>query len=159
ARRDADARATRVSIRPPCGRLPEIQAVARVSGMAARADDDGGVLAGAAETLPCDCAARGVSQRRDGRGTVADPRGWTVRSSVVTVGHSAAREALDRAVGTYRSATPGSAALYRKASARLPAGVTSNVKFFPPYPVYLTPAEGSRGVDVDARQDVDYRPP
>ena len=74
----------------------------------------------------------------------------------MTVGHSAAREALDRAVDAYRSATPRSAALYHKASARLPAGVTSNVKFFPPYPVYLTRAEGSRVVDVDGREYIDY---
>ena len=74
----------------------------------------------------------------------------------MTVGHSAAREALERAVDAYRSATPRSAALYHKASARLPAGVTSNVKFFPPYPVYLTRAEGSRVVDVDGREYIDY---
>jgi len=74
----------------------------------------------------------------------------------VTVGHSAAPDALDRAVDAYRSATPGSAALYRKASARLPAGVTSNVKFFPPYPVYLTRAEGAHVVDVDGREYIDY---
>jgi len=40
----------------------------------------------------------------------------------VTVGHSAAREALDRAVAAYRSATPGSAALYRKANSFLLGG-------------------------------------
>ena len=74
----------------------------------------------------------------------------------MTVGHSAAREALDRAVAAYQSATPGSAALYRKAAVRLPAGVTSNVKFFPPYPVYLTRAEGSHVVDVDGREYIDY---
>ena len=89
-------------------------------------------------------------------GTVATCAAGQSRSSVVTVGHSAAREALDRAVAGYCSATPGSAALYRKASARLPAGVTSNVKFFPPYPVYLTRADGSHVVDVDGREYIDY---
>jgi glutamate-1-semialdehyde 2,1-aminomutase len=74
----------------------------------------------------------------------------------VTVGQSAARDALDSAVDAYRAATPGSAALYRKAAARLPAGVTSNVKFFPPYPVYLSRAEGAHVVDVDGREYIDY---
>src|SRR5262249_38145717 len=131
-------------------------AVSGVSGVAARADDDGGVLAGVAEDVPRDCAAGRVSECRDGRRAVADARDGTLRSSLVTVGHSAARDALDRAVDVYRAATPGSAALHRRAAARLPAGVTSNVKFFPPYPVYLSRAEGSRVFDVDGREYIDY---
>jgi glutamate-1-semialdehyde 2,1-aminomutase len=63
---------------------------------------------------------------------------------------------LDAAMAEYRAATPGSAALHRRASARLPAGVTSNVKFFPPYPVYAASAHGSRIVDVDGREYIDY---
>ena len=74
----------------------------------------------------------------------------------MTVGHSTDRNALDRAVAAYQKATPGSAALYRKAAARLPAGVTSNVKFFPPYPVYLSRGEGAHVFDVDGRQYIDY---
>jgi glutamate-1-semialdehyde 2,1-aminomutase len=74
----------------------------------------------------------------------------------VTIDHSAARDSLARAVDAYRVATPGSAVLYARASGRLPAGVTSNVKFFPPYPVYLTRAEGARVVDVDGREYIDY---
>src|SRR5204862_3735058 len=79
-----------------------------------------------------------------------------LRSGVVTVGHSTDRDALDRAVAAYQTATPGSAALYQKAAARLPAGVTSNVKFFPPYPVYLSRAEGAYVFDVDGRRYIDY---
>ena len=44
-------------------------------------------------------------------------------------------DVLADAVGAYRTATPGSAALFEKAAQRLPAGVTSNVKFFAPYPL------------------------
>lgn len=65
-------------------------------------------------------------------------------------------DALDLAIAAYRAATPGSAALYGRASTRLPAGVTSNVKFFPPYPVYLTKAHGAHVVDVDGREYLDY---
>jgi glutamate-1-semialdehyde 2,1-aminomutase len=74
----------------------------------------------------------------------------------VTVGQPTSGESLDRAVDAYRAATPGSAALHRKAAVRLPAGVTSNVKFFPPYPVYLSRAEGAHVFDVDGREYIDY---
>lgn len=67
-----------------------------------------------------------------------------------------ALDGLAQAFAAYRAATPGSAALYAKASERLPAGVTSNVKFFPPYPLYLARAEGARVWDVDGREYLDY---
>lgn len=65
-------------------------------------------------------------------------------------------ELLEAAIAEYRAATPTSAALHRRASVGLPAGVTSNVKFFPPHPVFLTRAGGSRVIDVDGREYVDY---
>ena len=67
-----------------------------------------------------------------------------------------AQDGLAQAVAAYRAATPGSAALYARASERLPAGVTSNVKFFPPYPLYMARAEGARVWDVDGREYLDY---
>ena len=65
-------------------------------------------------------------------------------------------DALAHALADYRAATPGSAALFEKAAQRLPAGVTSNVKFFAPYPLYMTRAEGARVWDVDGREYLDY---
>jgi glutamate-1-semialdehyde 2,1-aminomutase len=65
-------------------------------------------------------------------------------------------DALSQAIQEYRDATPGSAALYARAAERLPAGVTSNVKYFPPYPVYMTRGEGARLWDVDGREYLDY---
>lgn len=65
-------------------------------------------------------------------------------------------DALAHAIDEYRLATPGSAALFERAAARLPAGVTSNVKFFAPYPLYMTRGEGARLWDVDGREYVDY---
>ena len=59
-------------------------------------------------------------------------------------------------MATTATATPGSAALFEKAAQRLPAGVTSNVKFFAPYPLYMTHAEGARVWDVDGREYLDY---
>jgi glutamate-1-semialdehyde 2,1-aminomutase len=70
--------------------------------------------------------------------------------------HATAPDTLEGAIAAYRAVTPASAALFARASGSLPAGVTSNVKFFPPYPVYLTRAQGSRVIDVDGREYVDY---
>jgi glutamate-1-semialdehyde 2,1-aminomutase len=75
---------------------------------------------------------------------------------IVTLKTSLVSDALETAVAKYRAATPGSAAMYAKASRRLPAGVTSNVKFFPPYPVYLQKAHGAHVTDVDGREYIDY---
>lgn len=68
----------------------------------------------------------------------------------------AASDGLSQAIEAYRRATPGSAALHARAAARLPGGVTSTVKYFPPHPVYAAAAEGSRLRDVDGREYVDY---
>lgn len=65
-------------------------------------------------------------------------------------------DALAHAIDEYRLATPGSAAFFARAAARLPAGVTSNVKFFPPYPVYMTRGDGAHLWDVDGREYIDY---
>jgi glutamate-1-semialdehyde 2,1-aminomutase len=56
----------------------------------------------------------------------------------------------------YRRLTPKSADLYARASRRIPGGVTANVKFFPPYPIYMARAEGSKIYDVDGREYIDY---
>jgi len=65
-------------------------------------------------------------------------------------------DVLADAIADYRAITPGSAALFEKAALRLPAGVTSNVKFFAPYPLYMTRADGARVWDVDGREYLDY---
>jgi glutamate-1-semialdehyde 2,1-aminomutase len=57
---------------------------------------------------------------------------------------------------TYRALTPASGAAARRASKRIPGGVTSNVKFFPPYPLFMSRARGSRIVDLDGREYLDF---
>ena len=39
---------------------------------------------------------------------------------------------------------------------RIPGGVTSNVRFFPPYPLFMERAAGSKIYDVDGREYIDY---
>ena len=52
--------------------------------------------------------------------------------------------------------TPESHALFDRARRLLPGGVTSSVKFFPPYPIYVRRAHGSVLEDVDGREYIDY---
>ena len=56
----------------------------------------------------------------------------------------------------YRALTRGSAEAHRRASTRVPGGVASNVRYFPPYPVHMARAAGSKVYDVDGREYTDY---
>lgn len=46
--------------------------------------------------------------------------------------------------------------MHAHARRRLPAGVSSNVKFYPPHPLYLTHAAGAHVRDADVRDCIDY---
>ena len=59
-------------------------------------------------------------------------------------------------VAEYRARTKRSAAWHAEASKHLPGGVTGNVKFYPPYPVYVKRAKGSHLRDLDGNDYVDY---
>jgi glutamate-1-semialdehyde 2,1-aminomutase len=52
--------------------------------------------------------------------------------------------------------TPGSRDAWARASARVPGGVTSNVRYFPPHPIFMERASGARMWDVDGREYLDY---
>ena len=56
----------------------------------------------------------------------------------------------------YAAKTPASRALSERASRTLPAGVVANVKYFPPYPLFMQRAGGSHVWDVDGNEYVDY---
>ena len=55
----------------------------------------------------------------------------------------------DQVVGDYLRKTPGSAALHERARLALAGGVSGNLRYFSPYPLYTKSAEGSRLIDVD----------
>lgn len=56
----------------------------------------------------------------------------------------------------YLELTAESRTAWTRATTRLPGGVTSNVRFFPPYPIFMARAAGSKLFDVDGRAYVDY---
>jgi glutamate-1-semialdehyde 2,1-aminomutase len=51
---------------------------------------------------------------------------------------------------------PGSGKLFDQASGVTPGGVSHNLRFFPPYPLFVEAASGNRLWDVDGTEYVDY---
>jgi len=56
----------------------------------------------------------------------------------------------------YKARTKKSGAWAERASRSLPGGVTGNVKFYAPYPVYARRAKGSHLWDLDGNEYIDY---
>jgi len=59
-------------------------------------------------------------------------------------------------VAEYKSRTKKSAEWFEFAQKHLPGGVTGNVKFYSPYPIYLRSAKGSHVWDLDGNEYIDY---
>jgi len=59
-------------------------------------------------------------------------------------------------IAEYKAKTKKSAEWFQIAQRHLPGGVTGNVKFYPPYPVYLKRAKGSHVWDLDDNEYIDY---
>ena len=59
-------------------------------------------------------------------------------------------------IAEYKARTKKSAAWHAEASKHLPGGVTGNVKFYSPYPVYARRAKGGHLWDLDGNDYVDY---
>ena len=59
-------------------------------------------------------------------------------------------------ISEYKAKTRKSGEWYQRASKHLPGGVTGNVKFYAPYPVYLRKAKGSHVWDLDGNEYIDY---
>lgn len=57
---------------------------------------------------------------------------------------------------SYSSLHPRSAQLYQQALQTFPSGVTHDVRFMPPFPLYIERAQGCRKWDVDGNEIVDY---
>lgn len=57
---------------------------------------------------------------------------------------------------SYIGRTPTSKALYERARKTIPGGATYSVRYFEPYPVYISRARGSRVWDVDGNEYIDF---
>jgi glutamate-1-semialdehyde 2,1-aminomutase len=67
-----------------------------------------------------------------------------------------AAEILAQERARYEERTPKSRALYGRARAAMPFGVTSSFQVGDPYPMYLAGGRGSRVTDVDGHSYIDY---
>ncbi len=56
----------------------------------------------------------------------------------------------------YTRLHPASAALYEESLQTFPSGVTHDVRFLPPFPIFVDRAKGSRKWDADGNEYVDY---
>jgi len=57
---------------------------------------------------------------------------------------------------SYMKKTRKSARLWKQACKVMPGGITANIKYFEPYPVFMKRAKGSKIYDVDDNEYVDY---
>lgn len=64
--------------------------------------------------------------------------------------------ALQKELDTYQKRTPNSRDAHTRASVRVPIGVGSNYRYYPPYPLFVKDGKGSRIHDVDGNEYVDH---
>jgi glutamate-1-semialdehyde 2,1-aminomutase len=57
---------------------------------------------------------------------------------------------------TYERSHPGSQKLYEESLRIFPSGVTHDIRYTPPFPIFVERAQGSRKWDVDGNEYVDY---
>jgi glutamate-1-semialdehyde 2,1-aminomutase len=62
----------------------------------------------------------------------------------------------ERIFSDYRAKTPKSEELFNRAKNSLAGGVSGNLRFFSPYPLYTQRSQGTRIIDVDGNAYVDY---
>jgi glutamate-1-semialdehyde 2,1-aminomutase len=75
---------------------------------------------------------------------------------VAETNRSSTYEALEREIKTYEKRSPKSLEAHQKASQRLPLGVGSNYRFYPPYPLFVQDANGVVFHDLDGNAYDDY---
>jgi len=61
----------------------------------------------------------------------------------------------DEIYADYRRKTPNSSAMFDRARKVLPGGVSGNLRYFAPYPLYMTNGQGSKTYDVDGNEYID----
>ena len=63
---------------------------------------------------------------------------------------------LEELMKEYEEYTPTSKKMYERACKSLPGGITANVKYYAPYPIFMAGGEGAYLFDVDGNKYIDY---
>lgn len=69
--------------------------------------------------------------------------------------NTAYHDLFEHVVADYRTRTECSHELHQRARASLAGGVSGNLRYFSPYPLYIQSAQGCRTVDVDGNEFID----
>ncbi len=62
---------------------------------------------------------------------------------------------MDSYIEKYKKKTKNSMKLFKKLSKTIPGGVSHNIRFFPPYPIFIEKCIGSKIYDVDGNEYID----
>src|SRR5437667_1642284 len=65
-------------------------------------------------------------------------------------------DALKKELETYERRTPRSREAHQKTSKRVPLGVASNYRYYPPYPISVKVGRGGHIHDVDGNEYIDH---
>jgi glutamate-1-semialdehyde 2,1-aminomutase len=65
-------------------------------------------------------------------------------------------DALKQELDTYERRTPRSREAHQKSAQRVPLGVASNYRYYPPYPISVKDGKGGRIHDVDGNEYIDH---
>jgi len=65
-------------------------------------------------------------------------------------------DALEREIKIYERRTPRSREAHQKTAQRVPLGVASNYRYYPPYPISAKEGHGGRIQDVDGNEYIDH---
>lgn len=69
---------------------------------------------------------------------------------------SEVKEVLNDDESSWKNRTEGSRQFFKKACEVIPGGVSANIKFFPPHPIVMKHGSGSKLMDVDGNEYIDY---
>src|SRR5260370_24815792 len=74
----------------------------------------------------------------------------------ITINHKLVEEIVSREEAGFRKRTPRSHDLHERAKSSLPMGVSSSFQAVPPYPLFISRAEGSSIWDIDGNRYTDF---
>src|SRR5881275_3406237 len=74
----------------------------------------------------------------------------------ITINAKIVEEIVDREEAEFRKRTPRSYEIHQRAKSSLPMGVSSSFQAVPPYPLFISRAEGSHIWDYDGNEYADF---
>src|SRR5215469_7874997 len=74
----------------------------------------------------------------------------------ITINHKLVEEVIAREEAEFRKRTPRSLELHERAKSSLPMGVSSSFQAVPPYPLFISHAQGSSIWDIDGNRYTDF---